>query len=146
MAFVGREVLQFGDALPLGSGRFRLGRLLRGREGTEAAMAGHTAGEAFILIESDALRIIQLPPSAIGTDVSARTVGADPEDEVHAVLGDEASRPLRGSAVVLDGNQVVGTRRPAIASPSGGTTTDVEARAVIEQLLSAMRQHGLIET
>jgi len=146
MAFVGREVLQFGDAIPLGLGRFRLGRLLRGREGTEASMTGHSAGEVFVLIEADALRVIQLPSSAIGTEVSANTVGANAADGVHATIGNEASRPLRGSAVVLDGNQVVGTRRPAIASPVGGTTADSEARAVIEQLLSAMRQHGLIET
>jgi hypothetical protein len=31
-----------------------------------------------------------------------------------------------------------------IASPSGGTTVDAEARAAIEEILSALRQHGLI--
>lgn len=32
----------------------------------------------------------------------------------------------------------------SIASPSGGTTVDAEARAIINQILSALRQHGLI--
>ena len=52
---------------------------------------------------------------------------------------------VRGSSLILDGDQVVGARRPAIASPAGGSTVDAEARAVIGQLLDAMRQHGLIE-
>jgi hypothetical protein len=53
---------------------------------------------------------------------------------------------VRGSNLILDGQQVVGGRAAAIASPSGGTTIDSEARSTIDQLLAAMRQHGLIET
>ena len=52
---------------------------------------------------------------------------------------------VRGSSLVLDGEQVVGSRRPAIASPSGGTMIDSQARAAIEQVLGALRDHGLIE-
>lgn len=52
---------------------------------------------------------------------------------------------VRGSSLVLEGQQVVGTRLPPIATPSGGATTDVEARAVIAQILAALRQHGLID-
>jgi hypothetical protein len=52
---------------------------------------------------------------------------------------------LRGASVVIGGQQVVGTRASAIASASGGTIIDVQARAVIDQILTAMRQHGLIE-
>ena len=33
---------------------------------------------------------------------------------------------------------------PAIAAPSGGATVDSESRATIGQILSALRQHGLI--
>ena len=51
---------------------------------------------------------------------------------------------VRGSSLVLGGQQVVGTRLPPIA-PSGGATTDVEARAAITQILAALRQHGLID-
>ena len=52
---------------------------------------------------------------------------------------------LRGASVVIAGQQVLGSRASAIASASGGTTVDVQARAVIDQILTAMRQHGLIE-
>ena len=52
---------------------------------------------------------------------------------------------LRGASVVIGGQQVVGSRASAIASASGGTTVDVQARSVIDQILTAMRQHGLID-
>jgi hypothetical protein len=53
---------------------------------------------------------------------------------------------LRGSNVVLNGQQVVGSRATAIASAVGGTTIDVQARAALDQILAALRQHGLIDT
>jgi uncharacterized protein DUF2793 len=53
---------------------------------------------------------------------------------------------LRGTNIVLGGQQVVGSRLAAISSASGGTTVDSQARSVIDQILAAMRQHGLIET
>ncbi len=56
------------------------------------------------------------------------------------VLGD-----ISGSRVVIGGKQVVNERQGAIGSPSGGTTVDGEARTVIDQILTALRQHGLID-
>jgi hypothetical protein len=53
---------------------------------------------------------------------------------------------LRGSSVVIGGQQVVGARLTAIASATGGTTVDSQARTAIDQILAALRQHGLIET
>jgi len=53
---------------------------------------------------------------------------------------------LRGSSVIIGGEQVIGSRAAAIASASGGATVDSEARATIDQILAAMRQHGLIES
>lgn len=146
MAILGREIIQFGDAIPLAPGKFRLGRLLRGRDGTEAAMAEHIAGEWFVLIEPDALRTIGLPPWAIGAEVVVTGLGAGAgSSEARVTIGPEASRPLRGSALLLDGIQVVGERRPAIPSPTGGATTDSEAQSAIDAVLTALRQHGLIE-
>ena len=52
---------------------------------------------------------------------------------------------VRGSSVVMYGAQVVGPRESAIAEPSGGTIIDAEARAAIGAMLSALRNHGLIE-
>jgi hypothetical protein len=53
---------------------------------------------------------------------------------------------LRGSSVIIAGQQVVGTRAAAISSASGGTTIDIQARAAIDQILGALREHGLIDT
>ena len=53
---------------------------------------------------------------------------------------------VRGSSLVLAGQQVVGARAAAIAAPAGGTTIDAESRTAIGQILTALRQHGLIET
>ena len=53
---------------------------------------------------------------------------------------------LRASRVVMDGEQVVGPRLAAIANPAGGSTVDAEARLALEQILSVLRQHGLIAT
>jgi hypothetical protein len=52
---------------------------------------------------------------------------------------------ILGSSIILGGQQVVGTRLPAIANPSGGPTIDSEARGVIVQILAALRQHGLVD-
>jgi hypothetical protein len=53
---------------------------------------------------------------------------------------------LRGAGLVIGGTQVVGSRLAAIAGPSGGSIVDPESRAAIDQILSALRQHGLIES
>ncbi len=45
----------------------------------------------------------------------------------------------------VDGVRVVGPRQPAVASPSGGTIIDAEARAAINALTAALMSHGLIE-
>jgi hypothetical protein len=71
MAVLGREVIQFGDAEPLGGGRFRLRRLLRGRGATEWAAAAHVAGEVFCLLRSDSVRQLILPPASLNSAVSA---------------------------------------------------------------------------
>ena len=51
---------------------------------------------------------------------------------------------MRGSALNIGDQQVVGARGAAIAAPVGGTTVDVEARAGISAVLAALRSHGLI--
>jgi hypothetical protein len=53
---------------------------------------------------------------------------------------------LRGSRIIIDGQQVVGAQAAAIADPAGGATTDLEARSAIADILSALRQHGLISS
>jgi len=145
-AILGREIVQFGDAVAIGPGRFRLSRLVRGRDATGSAMVGHAMDEWFVVIETDALRVIEFPAWAIGSQASANLVGAGPGTaEAQATIGWGGLRPLSGSAVLVDGAQVVGPRCPAIVSPTGGTTVDSEARSTLDQLLDALRGHGLIE-
>jgi hypothetical protein len=52
---------------------------------------------------------------------------------------------LRGSSLFLNGQQFIGNRAAAIASPTGGTTIDSQVRATVDQILAALRQHGLID-
>lgn len=51
---------------------------------------------------------------------------------------------VRCERLVVAGKQVVGARGPALSAPTGGTTVDGEARAVLESPLGALRMHGLI--
>ena len=51
---------------------------------------------------------------------------------------------LPAAALQLGGNQVVGARQAAIASPAGGTTIDSQARATLSAILAMLRTHGLI--
>jgi hypothetical protein len=50
----------------------------------------------------------------------------------------------RAARVEIGGEQVLALQSVAIASPSGGTTVDVQARAAIDQMLDMLRGHGLI--
>jgi hypothetical protein len=75
LALVGDELIQFGSAVPTGSGQFRLSRLARGRAGTEWAMGVHAPGEQFVLIEPDALQAISLPAWARGSTLSVAQSG-----------------------------------------------------------------------
>jgi hypothetical protein len=122
LALIGDELIQFADVTPLGGGRFSLARLLRGRVGTEAAIPDHVIGEVFCVIDAGSLQTVPLPISSIGTEVTAQVAG-----------GGSASLTVR-------------PRADAIVSPSGGTTVDTQARAAIDQILTTLREHGLIGT
>ena len=47
--------------------------------------------------------------------------------------------------LIVDGEQGVGVRGEAIDDPGGGTVIDVEARDTIAAILSALREHGLVD-
>lgn len=53
---------------------------------------------------------------------------------------------VRANSLSIGGVQVVAGQAAAIASPSGGTSVDSAARTAIDQILAALRQHGLIAT
>ena len=52
VALIGREIIQFSNAVPQQDGRFRLSRLIRGLGGTEAEIGTHGADEDFALLDS----------------------------------------------------------------------------------------------
>ena len=79
-ALVGEEVIQFGRAEPLGRGRWRLSRLLRGRHGTEAGVAGQRAGAAFVLLDPPTLRTLDLPLAQLGATARIMATGAGDGD------------------------------------------------------------------
>ena len=53
---------------------------------------------------------------------------------------------LSATSLSVGGVRVVGTQRAAIAAPTGGNTIDGEARAALDAVLAALREHGLIAT
>lgn len=95
LAALGDELIQFGVAEPLGGGRFRLRRLLRGRRGSEWAAAGHQAGESFVLLESASLALIEPPAAARGGEarVMATGIGDATAVEARVAIVGEALRP-----------------------------------------------------
>ena len=52
---------------------------------------------------------------------------------------------VRTGAIEIEGVQVLGPRRPAIPTPSGGTLIDVEARAAISAIIATFMSHGLTD-
>lgn len=96
LALLGEELIQFGSAEPIGSGRFRLSRLLRGRRGTEWASSAHMIGEPFVSIEAASLASVEASVSQLGALVRVMAQGiGDGDDgvEVSKVLSGESVRP-----------------------------------------------------
>jgi len=75
LALLGGEVLQFGRAERVAPGRWMVSRLLRGRRGTEARIADHSADEPFLLLDPETLTTLSVPIGASGIDVMAKGVG-----------------------------------------------------------------------
>lgn len=65
LAKLGDELFQFTTATLVAPGKYSLSGLLRGRLGTEYATSGHSAGEAFTLIDSRLSKLV-MPNSLIG--------------------------------------------------------------------------------
>jgi hypothetical protein len=51
---------------------------------------------------------------------------------------------VRADGYYQSGVRVLSTRQSAIATPTGGSVTDSQARATISAILSALQAHGLI--
>jgi hypothetical protein len=86
LAVLGDELIQFRTATPLGQSRYRLSGLYRGRRGTEWAIATHTVGERFVLIERDTLATVQVPPSSAQVMVMAVGIGDEVTPPIETLL------------------------------------------------------------
>lgn len=73
-ALVGAEIIQFQSATLLGPGLYELRNLLRGRQGTEEAVALHTVGEGFVLLSSSAVQFLPAQISDRNRSYSFRAV------------------------------------------------------------------------
>jgi hypothetical protein len=110
-ALVGQEFIQFGSIDWAAPNRVVLTDLLRGRGGSEWAIAGHSPGEAFVLV-NDAL--VPLDPTAIGDAPSALIVATGMGDDspaTSAILAQGSTRrpftPVHGSAKRLPDGSVL---------------------------------------
>ena len=95
LALLGGELFQFGDALPLGDGSFRLSRLLRGRRGSEWAIGTHAVGDQFVLLEPARLLTVPLSRAQTGARLRVTPGGiADSEaPSAELAISGEAMRP-----------------------------------------------------
>ena len=111
LALLGDEIVQFMRADMLAPRRFRLSGMLRGRQGSEAAVASHAAGERFVLLDPATLLPVDLPVEAIGRSMFARSLGSgDASVGVVAVrVGGRALMPLSPTQLRLwrDGDDFV---------------------------------------
>jgi hypothetical protein len=96
LAVLGDELIQFTQAAAIGSGRFRLSGLLRGRRGSEWAIGEHALGERFVLIDPVAMLALPLPLERLGETVLLKAQGSgDAGAAVQVVRVESAAiRPL----------------------------------------------------
>jgi hypothetical protein len=84
LALLGDELIQFGEATPLSSTRWRLERLVRGRRGTDWAADSHAVGERFVLLLPDTLLAWDPPLAASGSEVQLLAAGLGDTEPVAA--------------------------------------------------------------
>lgn len=65
-ALIGTELVQYRTALLVSAGVYTLSGLLRGRKGTEWAMASHVVGERFVALGASGLRYLPLQVADLG--------------------------------------------------------------------------------
>lgn len=117
-ALLGGELIQFARAEALGSGRWRLSALLRGRGGTEAAVGGHGAAERFVLLDGSAVPLDPaLVSGAPGAQIAAIGRGDDAPVTSTIALAGITLRPLPPvhprATVLEDGALALGWTRRA---------------------------------
>ncbi len=158
------EIVQYRDAAQQPDGTWRLSGLLRGRRGTDHAMAGHAVGDTVVLLDATTLRNIAIETAQIGLPREYRavsigdTLGATPSQT--ATIYAERLEPLApvhlGGGRDVDGNlllrwtrrsRVGGEWRDSVDVPLDETAEAYEvdiytssARTTVARTISAMTQ------
>jgi hypothetical protein len=113
LALIGDELVQFSSAEAIAPQVFRLSGFLRGRRGTESRIAGHVAGERFVLLDRTAMLACPLPVEALGAEVLIRSAGVDDGgvSPVLAKLAGATLEPLSPADLQLEtqANDVIAT-------------------------------------
>lgn len=103
----GWEVLQYRDATLEDDGTYTLTGLLRGRRGTEYAMAGHAVGDRVVLLDTGTIRDVEIDSSIIGIERPYRAVSVG--DTIASTASQpetvEAERLYPWSPVLLGGGR-----------------------------------------
>jgi hypothetical protein len=142
LALLGNELIQFSAAEAISPGRFRLEGLLRGRRGTEASVASHTAGERFVLLDPARLIAFDAPLDAVGQTLRFRATGRDDPPGGTAAQVDlrgAALRPLSPvharARIAPDGSAAVRWTRRSRAGFGGPDGTDAPLAEEVEAWL-----------
>lgn len=147
---IGDELLQYGHAEPIGPGRYRLSRLIRGWHGTEWASAGHLAGERFVLIDAARLAPVAAAPADVGQALTLRAVGSGDvvPAEVSRMIDGRAMRPpspVHGRISLLAGGDLaigwVRRSRLGWAWPDG---TDAPLGEELESYALRVMANGMV--
>ena len=148
LALLGDELIQFARAEQIGPRLFRLGGLLRGRRGSEWAMASHAIGDRFVLIDADTLLPWALPLSAIGQNVrvSASGVGDVAPAEAWITFQARAMRPAPPvgltAAWLPDGSLAIGWTRRSRAGWDWLDDTDAPLAEEVERYQATVTRSG----
>ena len=149
LALIGDELVQFASVAALGPRRFRLGTLLRGRRGSEAAIAGHAAGERFVLIVPDRLLRFDAPVELLGSTIAVRATGTGDLAPVTAALtiAGRALLPLAPAglrATRLGGDTVIGWQRRSRAGFGWADFVDAPLAEDSERYRIDIRRAGAV--
>jgi hypothetical protein len=91
-AIVGNELMQYGTATLIGTLTYTLSRLLRGRRGTEWAIAGHSAGERFVPVSVTTQRITSSAVNALRLYKGVRIGAVASETTPHPFTNTQAGK------------------------------------------------------
>lgn len=146
-ALLGREVIQFGSAVKTGVASWRLSRLLRGRRGTEWAMADHVPGDRFLLLEEDSAIAVPQAWLAIGATLLIDAVGigdATPAQASETILGQAVLplSPVHPVAAYAGGDWEIGWTRRSRAGWAWNDGVDAPLGEEQEQYRIDLKQGG----